>query len=96
MACSNLPRYLWSAQMNGIFVFGVIVIVGMFGILILGTVATILVRLYVRPRRVTRADLFDAAEPAARLSAPPVLASDGRYYSADGRWIWDGTRWIPR
>jgi hypothetical protein len=58
---------------------------------IIGAIAVILARIYLRPRRVTRQDLFDAAL-AAR---PPYLASDGRYYSGDGRWWWDGARWQP-
>jgi hypothetical protein len=89
----KLSRYLGTASMSsGLFVLGVIVIVGIFGIVILGTVATILVRVFLRPRRVTRTDLFDAA----RAAAPPYLAADGRYYSTDGRWVWDGATWIPR
>lgn len=27
---------------------------------------------------------------------PPILASDGRYYSADGQYVWDGTAWQAR
>src|SRR6266513_2340735 len=68
------------------------VMIGLLAALIfVSPIILILVRVTLRPRRVTRQDLFDAAM-AAR---PAYLASDGRWYSGDGRLWWDGTAWRP-
>jgi len=53
----------------------------LFAVAIGGTIATILARVFLRPRRLTREDLSHASLYGMR--------------SPDGQWWWDGQQWQP-
>jgi hypothetical protein len=40
--------------------------------------------------------LREQIELQRQAAAQPVRGGDGRYYSADGRYVWDGAAWQPR